>query len=264
MSEMNLCVQRKMKILSEEDSPLSLKQRLGKAFGSCKQKTKSDMIHDFAKEIRHDITPMELIDAETGIGIQGVSGNFPIGQLVPVVSTDVKGIGTLGSEVFAQFHNTSGTYRYNLGSPENALQVFEQFLSAPSKGKWLWANFRGHSKGEKVTANKIGPSFFRGIPTIGGTSASLEPYSIVGRSPIPKVGGFKSFEQVAAQLVKFKTDPEKLLGKPITQFSPSAAKKIAKIGGFKSVIQLKQGIKELKAREHLKSLQPGNIIKGVI
>lgn len=264
MSEMNQCVQRKMKLLSEEDSPLSLKQRLGKAFGICKKKLQGDMIHDFADQIRYDIDPMELVDSDTGIGIHGNIVDDPIGVLVPVASTDVRAVGTFGTEVLAQFHDTPNTYRYNVGSVEKALEVYQSFLNAGSKGKWLWKNFRGHVKGES-TVGKWGPSFFRGIPTIGGTSASLEPYDISGRSPIPKLGGFKAFEKVAKQLKGFKQDPSSLVGKPITGSSGiDVARRLAKMGKFKSTIQIRQSIKELQARQHLKSLQPGNIIKGVL
>lgn len=277
MPELAECVKRKMSKIVEEESHLpegkrkTQKQRLGKAFGICRQKTDFSIIHDFVSDVlKTDQSPFSLVDEETGIGIPGRVGvpgevNIP---LIPVSSTDVKGIGVFGEELLAQFHANSGTYRFPVGSNKVAQEVFNQFLIAGSKGKWLWKNIRGHVKGES-TKGKIGPSLIRGIPTVGGTTKSLIwPYDIAGRSPVPKLGGFQSFEAIASKLKGFKEDPAKLIGKPITIAPPSIEKKLAKIISgtktFKSIKQLKQRERELQARTKLKQLQQGNIIKGVI
>ena len=298
MSEMNLCVQRKMKIISEESPELTKKRRLGKAFGICKNvKEERDfqLIFDFAEQIRHDIVPMQLLDKETGVFIRGKPNQPNTNQLmIPVVSEDVRGLGIFGSELIVQFHNSPGTYRYQMGNNDTAQTVFKQFYTAGSKGKWLWRNIRGHVKGQPKPYNwgmsYGGPGLSGGtgakVPTIGGTTASLLPYRIGKKTPIGKMGRFMNFEKMAKVLKQYKRDPismvqqtgieptmllpamfrfiAKMTGKPISLTVPSIVSKLAKSPSFKSGAQVIQGIQELRARSKLKGLQPGNIVRGVI
>ena len=295
MSEMNLCVQRKMKIISEESPELTKKQRLGAAFRYCK-KTKQEedfqLIFDFAEQVRNDLVPMELLDKETGIFIRGKPNEPNTNQLmIPVVSEDVRGLGIFGADLIVQFHNSEGSYRFHMGSNDVAQTAFKQFYTSGSKGKWLWKNMRGHVKGQAKPYN-WGMSYGGArhnkmkIMTIGGTSASLKPYDIGKRTPIGKMGGFVNFEKMARVLKQYKRDPismveqtgieptmllpkmfrfiAKMTGKPISLTVPSITHKLAKSPSFKSAAQVIQGIQELRARSKLKGLQPGNIIRGVI
>ena len=287
--------------LMTESPNRSKRMMLAKAYQICKLEMgekKKDFVTiftDFAEEVREDLVPMDLLNVDTGEYIRGkvsVSGtNQP---LIPVVSTDVKGMGIYGNELLVQFHNTKGTYRYALANNVQAQEVFKTMYTSGSKGKWLWKNIRGHVKGQPKPYNwgmsYGGPGLTGGskpkVPTIGGTTASLIPYRIGKRTPIGKLGTHPNFEKMAKVLKQYKRDPismvqqvgieptillgtmermiMRMTGQVISVDVPSVAKKVAKAGKFKQGAQVIQGVQELRARNTLKKLQPGNVIKGVI
>lgn len=290
MSEISRCVQQKMKLISDDespDNPTSRKEKLAKAFRSCKNKESEDLISDFAELVRSDLEVPDLLNDEVGEHIRGMASTKATNQpLVPVMSTDVKGIGIFGDDVLVQFHNNKGTYRYHMNNNLEAQQVFTQFVTTGSKGKWLWKNFRGHVAG--TASGRMGLSYGGAgktkpkIMTYGGTNASLEPYDIGFRTPGQKMGGYHAFERMAKELKILKTDPLKTMagqgvtipklesfftqmtGKPITITPPSVPRVVAKMGEFKTMKQVSQTLKEASARFSLKQLQPSNITKGVV
>ncbi|MCK4239893.1 MAG: hypothetical protein KAX33_12265, partial [Candidatus Lokiarchaeota archaeon] len=165
--------------------------------------------------------PYEIENIETGITVQAelVDKLLPdvSKALTPVSSSNVRGIGTWNNELLIQFHPNKltpmRTYRYNLNTPEGAQEAFQSLLTSGSPGRWVWRFIRGHNKGETVTSRKKAPSLSppgKGLPTIGGTSASLLPYKISNRTP---TGRIAKFEELSRKLKKHITpspftDPE--------------------------------------------------------
>lgn len=165
--------------------------------------------------------PYEIENIETGITVQAelVDKLLPnvSKALTPVSSSNVRGIGTWNNELLIQFHPNKltpmRTYRYNLNTPEGAQEAFQSLLTSGSPGRWVWRFIRGHNKGENVSSSKLAPSLSppgKGLPTIGGTSASLLPYKISNRTP---TGRIAKFEELSRKLKKHITpspftDPE--------------------------------------------------------
>ena len=135
-----------------------------------------------------------------GKKLQGTiaTGDIP---LIAIQSSNVKGGGTFNNELIVQFHQTAKqggqrTYRYKLATPEQAQEVFLELANAGSAGKWVWENIRGTQKG---------PAYFPPHkPTMGGTSASLIPYTVGGRSPVKTRLGYKGYDELSKELRKYK------------------------------------------------------------
>ena len=266
MSEMLECVKAKMDLLTKEDSNLTKRQRLSKAFGICKQKNDFtekkplyQMFHDFIEDvIRLDVGPPGLVDDETGLNFQGVSTES-IHELASTGSKVVTNIGAFGNNVLATFQGSPGIYTYQLDSEKEAEQVYNQWSGAGSKGKWLFKHIRG---------TQLGPSYRRGVPTIGGTSASLIPYEI-DKIPGPKAGEFTSMEKVLASMLKYGSNvgKDKLLskGKPISVDVPTEEKKMSKIARFVSGVKgILEKTRSWFGRKKQKKLQAQNIKKAVL
>ena len=145
-------------------------------------------------------TPFSMVNIESGVIVRGevvselVEG---IKQLTPVSSSNVKGVGQFKNELLVQFLPSKltpqRTYRYTFETPEGAEEAYGSLVSTGSPGRWVWEYLRGHIKGEAVSASKLGSSLKppgKGLPTIGGTSASLVPYGIATRVPVSRVAGF--------------------------------------------------------------------------
>lgn len=146
------------------------------------------------------VTPFNMVNIESGVIVRGevvselVEG---IKQLTPVSSSNVKGVGQFKNELLVQFLPSKltpqRTYRYTFETPEGAEEAYGSLVSTGSPGRWVWEYLRGHIKGEPVTSSKLASSLKppgKGLPTIGGTSASLVPYGIATRVPVSRVAGF--------------------------------------------------------------------------
>lgn len=163
--------------------------------------------------------PYSMVNTETGAVITGeVTLGLPndVDQMQPVSSSNVKSAGRAGSSLVVAFHggNEGKFYRYNFATPEMASEAREALINSPSPGRWIWHNMRGHVKGErgadgKVESSKIGPSLERGVPTIGGTTASLVNYTISKTAP-SRVPGYKEATE------KLKRDEPNLSDDPST------------------------------------------------
>jgi hypothetical protein len=150
--------------------------------------------------------PFSVINTETGISIQGnVVQNLEknIIELTPVSSSNVKAAGQFKNELLVQFHpsglDPQRTYRYAFGRPEEAREAYQALTSSPSPGRWIWKNMRGHEAGQPLEPTKFAPSLSppgQGLPTIGGTSASLVNYQISNRVPVKRVQGFEKMSSL--------------------------------------------------------------------
>jgi len=137
-----------------------------------------------------------------GARIKGVMevGNIP---LIAIQSSNVKGGGVFNNELVIQFHQTAKqggqrSYRYKLPTPEDAREVFLELVNATSAGRWVWENIRGTAKG---------PAYFPPHKTtMGGTSASLIPYTVSGRSPVETRQGYKKYDELSKELRKYKME----------------------------------------------------------
>lgn len=118
-----------------------------------------------------------------------------------VASSHVKGVGLRGKDVIVQFHpgkkeiGSGKTYKYIMSDEDTAQESYEDLMQSTSKGGYIWDKFRG---------TKMGPAWGTGKPTPGGTSSSMVPYELMGRSSVSKFGGHKEFEQTAKDLKEFK------------------------------------------------------------
>lgn len=170
-----------------------------------------------------ELSGYQFVNTETGAIVSGIVEEDPtrfLKQLTPVSSTNVRGAGQFNNELIVQFHPQGRklyTYRYQFRDPEVAEQAYEALTTTKSPGKWIWKYIRGHQKGQVVTPKKIGPSIKppgKGIPTIGGTSASLAKYSVSARSPITRVS---NFEAAVKQLKRSSSNPIGKVGRPRTR-----------------------------------------------
>jgi len=158
--------------------------------------------------------PFTVKNTETGIELQGeVVENLQKNQkqLTPVSSSNVRGVGQFGNELLVQFHPSKltpmRTYRYMFGSPDQASEAYKSLTETGSPGRWVWQNLRGHVAGTKVTQSKIGPSLSppgQGLPTIGGTSASIVPYTISNRVPVQRV---QNFDEILREMKRNTPNP---------------------------------------------------------
>lgn len=166
-------------------------------------------------------------------------GNFP---MVPVASSTVKGMGLRGSDLYVEFHGGK-TYDYKFGSPDAAYQSFDDMSKSTSKGGYVWDNLRGA---------KTGPAWGTGKPTAGGTTASIVPYQVVGRVPLPKMGGYKAFEKEAEALRKFKmegialTEGEKNFGGGVISFGTEPDLKTEALGTKRAYYPEEAGFKRFQ------------------
>lgn len=153
------------------------------------------LAHEIAMKV-----PAPTLISPTGVKVEGVieTGDIP---LIAIQSSNVKGGGVYGSELIVQFHQTAKqggqrTYRYKLDTREQAREVFMELVNATSAGRWVWENIRG---------TKTGPAIMPPHkPTIGGTTASLIPYAVSGRSPIKTRKGYKEYDELSKELRKYK------------------------------------------------------------
>jgi len=144
--------------------------------------------------------PFEIYNSETGEIILGERFENTLGterQMQPVASSNVKAVGQLNNKLLVQFLNSQGTYQYNFADPTVAGEAFEGLSNSSSPGRWIWHNIRGHSAGEPIPPTKIGPSLVNRVPTIGGTTASLVQYELLGRTPVGRVPGFNKMSKLA-------------------------------------------------------------------
>jgi hypothetical protein len=145
--------------------------------------------------------PFSIINTETGAIVKGfVNENLQnnVKELTPVSSSNVKGVGQFKNELLVQFIPSGltpqRTYRYEFGDIRAAEEAYRSLTTTGSPGRWVWQNIRGHTAGEKVTQSKLAPSIVppgKGLPTIGGTSASLVKYEVSNRVPVSRVQGFE-------------------------------------------------------------------------
>lgn len=219
------CVNRRMKQMDCKDKPL--KQRLAIAYSYCRKvgRAKRDLAEEVFEKLKNDLFvedqegPIpswklrDVLNIEAPYQVATPSGKKITGlraltdrPMIPVSSSNVKGVGVFKSDLLVQFHDTPGTYRYHFDTPEDAVAAYNELVNAPSKGQYIWIKFRGHKKGEPITPQKIGPAYFSGKPTIGGTSASKVPYDVAGRTPQIKV---PDYEALAEAMRKYKTAVKK-------------------------------------------------------
>jgi len=201
----------------------SQKEKLGFLFGICRanEKAKSDFVNNFiddfvlvddaglpgietkqpssVKDLQSLLSsiqaPYGLQDETTGYEAAGVL-TFTNRPMTPVTSSNVKGVGVFQNDLLVQFWGTQGTYRYHFDTPQEALEA-SQHMTSGSPGRYVWNHLRGR---------QIGPAYFSGKPTPGGTSSSIVPYDIGGRSPMPKT---PNFEKVAKLLHEYKMSVSK-------------------------------------------------------
>ncbi len=209
-----------------EDDPefqsKSQKEKLGFLFGICRanDKAKSDFVNDFiddfvivddalpgidAKQpsaiadlqslISSIQSPYDLQDETTGYEAAGVL-TFTNRPMTPVTSSNVKGVGVFNNDLLVQFWGTQGTYRYHFDTPQEALDA-SQHMTSGSPGRYVWNHLRGR---------QIGPAYFSGKPTPGGTSSSIVPYDIAGRTPVPKI---PDYDKIAKMLHEYKMSVSK-------------------------------------------------------
>ena len=153
------------------------------------------LAHEIAMKV-----PAPTLISPTGVKVEGVieTGDIP---LIAIQSSNVKGGGVYGSELIVQFHQTAKqggqrTYRYKLDTHKQAREAFMELVNATSAGRWVWENIRG---------TKTGAAYFPPHkPTIGGTTASLIPYTVSGRSPVKTREGYKKYDELSKELRKFK------------------------------------------------------------
>jgi len=193
--------------------------------------------------------PFSLTNTETGAEIQGeILENLEkyTKQLTPVSSTNVKAGGQFNNELLVQFHpkglTPQRTYRYKFQSPEVAEEAWKSLLKSGSPGRWVWKNLRGHQAGEKVTSSKLGPAYFHPeIKTIGGTTASLVPYTVSNRVPVTRV---KKFDEIVRQMKRTTPNP--------TQ-NPDIGSRVEKW------LQAREGMREMK----IKGFRTGGGVLGL-
>jgi len=207
------------------------KQKLGFLFGICRAnaKAKSDFVNDYIDDFVlvddalpgidvkqpsaiRDLqsllssvqAPYALQDETTGYTAAGVL-TFTNRPMTPVTSSNVKGVGVFNNDLLVQFWGTQGTYRYHFDTPKEALEA-SQHMTSGSPGRYVWNHLRGR---------QIGPAYFSGKPTPGGTSASIVPYDIAGRTPMPKV---PDYDKIAKMLHEYKMAVKKppISGEPFT------------------------------------------------
>lgn len=158
--------------------------------------------------------PFSVINTESGAVVEGevVEGLLDQTiQMTPVSSSTVMASGMFHNELLVQFlpsgNTPTRTYRYKFEAPEQAKEAHESLINSGSPGRWIWQNVRGHTAGEPVDASKLAPSLSppgKGLPTIGGTTASLVPYTIGNRTPVGRV---KGFEKMVPQLQRATSNP---------------------------------------------------------
>jgi len=170
-------------------------------------------------------------------------------QLTPVSSSNVKGVGQFGHELIVQFYPNKKipqrTYRYQFETPEHAEEAYRSLIDSGSPGRWIWQNIRGHTAGERITSTKLGPSLKppgQGLPTIGGTTASLVDYKISSRVPITRA---KKFDKIVKQL-------RRQTPNPITD--PNTGTRI------ESLLGVKKELRELKTRNWRRSGLPYDFV----
>jgi len=202
--------QTRIQKLWEQQKAFERAKRLGRAMG----------VETLVSPVQSVTMPFSITNTETGKTIKGeVVENIEKNtrQLQPVSSSNVRASGQFGSELLIQFHPSKlqpmRTYRFMFETPERAKEANESLLGSGSPGRWVWQNLRGHTAGEKVVPSKLGPSLSppgQGLPTIGGTSASLVPYKISNRVPVQRV---KNFNEI---LKKMKRSSSNITTDPMT------------------------------------------------
>ncbi len=117
----------------------------------------------------------------------------------PVASSNIKGVGLDEGELLVDFHGKGKkTYAYDYDNPAQALEKWDELINATSKGGWVIDNLKG---------DKMGPAMGTGKQTLGGTSASLVPYSKTSQTPGTKQGAFgESYDKTSKELRDFKMD----------------------------------------------------------
>ena len=207
------------------------KQKLGFLFGICRAnaKAKSDFVNgviddfvfiddalpgidikqpsaisDLQSLLGSIQAPYSLQDETTGYAGAGVL-TFTNRPMTPVMSSNVKGVGVFQNDLLVQFWGTQGTYRYHFDTPQEALEA-SQHMTTGSSGRYVWNHLRGR---------QIGPAYFSGKDTPGGTHASIVPYDIAGRTPMPRI---PDYEKIAKMLHEYKMAVKKppVSGEPFT------------------------------------------------
>lgn len=206
-----------------------LQERLTQFEKSRKTPTAKALIKQFGKEIfkvsgvQSINVPFEIENTETGVVVKGSvleELDRNVKQLTPVSSSNVRGVGQFGNELLVQFHTQGkqSTYRYQFTNPFEAESAYRALTNTGSPGRWIWKNIRGHTKGEptgiKNVPHKYGPAITSGEPVIGGTTASLEEYTLGKRVPVSRVG---KFEELIKKLIRQTSNPtlDPQTGQPI-------------------------------------------------
>lgn len=189
------CVSAKMSKLYKENSGLTQKQMLGKAYGMCRAaqdfmryspKMILDMITDDAMDLPRPAAP----------GVVGGPNVRPMRTIAEAVkvagdpagvgkkSSNIDKIGYFNSMLEVEFKG-GRRYVYFVG-PE----FYEKFVKSESKGKWLWENLRGKRPGLVFDdPSKKTPG---GVPFSGG-KGSIVPYS-KGSGGTPEPGTLRPQE----------------------------------------------------------------------
>jgi hypothetical protein len=134
--------------------------------------------------------PYGLQDETTGYEAAGVL-TFTNRPMTAVMSSNVKGVGVFNNDLLVQFWGTQGTYRYHFDTPQEALEA-SQHMTSGSPGRYVWNHLRGKTSG---------PAYFSGKPTPGGTSSSMVPYDIAGRTPTIKE---PNYDKIAKLMHEYK------------------------------------------------------------
>lgn len=196
--------QTRLQKLWEQQKAFERAKRLGKEIG----------VEPLVGGVQSITLPFSITNTETGTTIKGeVVENLEENtkQLTPLSSSNARASGQFKNELLVQFHPSKltpmRTYRYMFETSEQAKEANEALQKSGSPGRWIWQNLRGHIAGEKVTASKVAPSLVppnQGLPTIGGTSASLVPYKISNRVPVSRV---KNFNEILKEMKRSNPNP---------------------------------------------------------
>ncbi len=199
--------------------------------------------------------PFDIFNSETGMIVFGERLENTLTseiQMTPVSSSNVKASGQSGNSMYVQFLNKQGTYKYTFADPKVATEATMSLLNSSSPGRWVWENLRGHKAGEPIPKTKMGPSITSGVPTIGGTTASLIQYELLGRTPVSRV---KGFDEMAKQMRRKTSNPS---------LDPNTGSRLEGLlgarKGFRELgLKIKQDFKRVKKR---KILVGSKVMKG--
>jgi len=186
--------------------------------------------------------PFNLANPTSGQSIPGalVSGGTDV-PMIPIGSSNVRGAGVFKNELIVQFH-TDGpqkTYRYQFASPSKAFNAWQSLVDANSAGRWIWKEMRGKQLGPVWPGNN--PK----IKTPGGTSASIVPYDVSGRTPLSKVA---NFDKLTEQMRKFKIETKK----PPTSAEPFTLEEIRQTQRKTAFKELSKGLPRFVSLEGIK------------